>query len=66
MRNYIIEKIKEKVFYKKRGGKEIFMELGLAIVGVVLLMVFRDQIKPLVSTIANFVSSKIQSIFSGM
>ena len=42
------------------------IELGLAIVGVVLLIVFRDQVKGILGTLGTFVSEKIQGLFQGI
>lgn len=42
------------------------IELGLAIVGVVLLIVFREQISTLLQTLGAFVTEKIKGLFSGM
>ena len=42
------------------------IELGLAIVGVVLLIVFREQISTLLQTLGTFVTEKIKGLFSGM
>ena len=64
MKNILVKSMIKKVSEKKRGGKEIMIELGLAIVGVVLLIFFRDKIGDLISTIAQFVTTKIQSIFT--
>ncbi len=64
MRNILINAMIRKMKEKKRGGKEIMIELGLAIVGVVLLIFFRDKIGDLISIIGKFVTDKIQSIFT--
>ena len=64
MRKILVKSMLKKVSEKKRGGKEIMIELGLAIVGVVLLIFFRDKIGGLITTIAKFVTDKIQSIFT--
>ena len=58
--------LKAKVLKKKRGSKELMIELGLAIVGVVLLIVFREQISTLLETLGTFVTEKIKGLFSGM
>ena len=42
--------LKAKALKRKRGSKELMIELGLAIVGVVLLIVFREQISTLLQT----------------
>ena len=58
--------LKAKVLKKKRGSKELMIELGLAIVGVVLLIVFREQISTLLQTLGEFVTEKIKGLFTGM
>ena len=58
--------LKAKVLKKKRGSKELMIELGLAIVGVVLLIVFREQISTLLQTLGTFVTENIKGLFSGM
>ena len=58
--------LKAKALKRKRGSKELMIELGLAIVGVVLLIVFREQISTLLQTLGAFVTEKIQGLFSGM
>ena len=58
--------LKAKVLKKKRGSKELMIELELAIVGVVLLIVFREQISTLLQTLGTFVTEKIKGLFSGM
>ena len=55
--------VKGKLFNKKRGSKELMIELGLAVVGVVLLIVFREQITNLITTLVAQVTSKIKAIF---
>ena len=57
--------LKAKALKKKRGSKELMIELGLAIVGVVLLIVFREQISTLLQTLGEFVTEKIKGLFIG-
>ena len=57
--------LKAKVLKKKRGSKELMIELGLAIVGVVLLIVFREQTSTLLQTLGAFVTEKIKGLFIG-
>lgn len=64
MAENVTGKMKEKLLTKKRGGKEILMELGLSLVAVVLLILFRDQIKIVLETIIALVSAKIQALFT--
>ena len=62
----ILKKIKERVLNKKKGGKEIIMEVGLAAVGVVLLVVFRDQLTTLVQTLIGNVTTEISTVFKAL
>ncbi|MFQ9249265.1 MAG: hypothetical protein ACLR3R_18610 [Clostridium paraputrificum] len=55
--------LKRKVMAKKNGDKAVMIELGFAIVGVVLLVVFREQITTVIKTIGAFLQSKIQALF---
>lgn len=55
--------LKRKVMAKKNGDKAVMIELGFAIVGVVLLVVFREQITTVIKTIGTFLQSKIQALF---
>ncbi len=57
--------LKAKALKRKRGSKELMIELGLAIVGVVLLIVFREQISTLLQTLGTFVTEKIKGLFIG-
>ena len=66
MLNNLLVGLKVKATTKKRGSKELMIELGLAIVGVVLLIVFRDQVKGILGTLGTFVSEKIQGLFQGI
>lgn len=55
--------LKRKAMAKKNGDKAVMIELGFAIVGVVLLVVFREQITTVIETIGAFLLSKIQALF---
>lgn len=48
---------------KNGGGKEIFTELGLTLVGLAVLYVFRDAIIPLVQTLITLVGDKVTAVF---
>ena len=50
---------------KDNGGKEIIVELGLAAIAVALLILFRNEIKTLVTTIMSKATSQITNLFSG-
>ena len=59
----MVDKLKSKMSIKKDGGKEILTELGLIIVGVVLLVLFRTQVTEIVSSIITKVGEQIKSLF---
>lgn len=48
---------------KKNGGKEVLIELGLVIIGVVLLIIFKTQLTTLLNTAGASVSTKITALF---
>ena len=48
---------------KDNGGKEIIMEVGLAVIGVALLIVFRKQISDLTESLVKEASNKINALF---
>lgn len=50
---------------KDSGGKEVIMEVGLAVIGVALLILFRKHISELVSNILNTAENKINNLFDG-
>ena len=47
-----------------KGGKEIIVELGLTVVAVALIVVFRTEIKSLVDTIMGTASTTITNLFT--
>ena len=49
---------------KDHGGKEIIVELGLTVVAVALIVVFRTEIKGLVDTIMSTATSTISGLFT--
>ena len=49
---------------KDNGGKEIIVELGLAVIAVALLILFRQEIATLVKNIMNRATSEITNMFS--
>lgn len=59
----MMDKLRSKMLRKKDGGKEILTELGLIIVGVVLLVLFRTQIVTLVGDIITKVGEQIKALF---
>lgn len=51
------------ILAKHPGAKEIIVELGLAAIAVALLILFRDQISTLVTTVMGDATTKIQEMF---
>jgi hypothetical protein len=49
---------------KDCGGKEIIVEIGLAVIGVALLIVYRNQIATLVKNLMANITSKIDNMFT--
>ena len=49
---------------KDNGGKEIIVELGLAVIAVALLILFRDEIGKLVKAIMTTATEKINALFN--
>jgi hypothetical protein len=48
---------------KDSGGKEIIIEIGLAVIGVALLIVYRNQIATLVKNLMANITTKINKMF---
>lgn len=54
----------KKLFSKKdEGGKEIVVEVGLCVIAVALLIIFRGAIANLTTTIVTEATTKIQELF---
>ncbi len=49
---------------KDKGGKEIIVEMGLTVIAVALIVVFRTEIKSLVDTIMAQASTTISGLFT--
>lgn len=62
----MLKKIKSNLLTKKKGGKEIIIEVGLAAVGVALLVIYRDNVGTLINTIITGVTGGIKSIFASL
>lgn len=55
----------KKLFSKKDdGGKEIIVEVGLAVIAVALLIIFRQAIANLTTTIVANAQTKITELFN--
>lgn len=55
--------MKNMLAVKDCGGKEIIIEVGLAVIGVALLMVFKTQISNLVNNLVERASTNINNMF---
>ena len=49
---------------KDNGSKEVIIEIGMAVVAVALLIVFRSQISQLVASLMTKVTQVISQIFN--
>ncbi len=58
------QEMKAAVLATDKGGKEIIVELGLTVVAVALIVVFRDQIKILVDNIMGQATTTITNLFN--
>ena len=56
--------LKKEMMVKDEGGKEIIVEVGLAVIGVALLIIFKDSVTALVTTLINDAQTNIQKFFS--
>ena len=54
---------KENLMIKDEGGKEIIIEVGLAVIGVALLIVFRKAIVDLTNTLISNATVNINKLF---
>lgn len=55
---------KKELMVKDEGGKEIIVEVGLAVIAVALLIVFRGAITNLTTTLINEATENIRSLFN--
>lgn len=55
--------MKNKLMIKDDGGKEIIVEVGLAVIGVALLIVYRSAITNLVNELVSECTRNIRSLF---
>ena len=59
-----VQGIAKAITKKDKGGKEIIVELGLTVVAVALIVVFREQIKTLVDGIMTQATTTITGLFN--
>lgn len=55
---------KKEMMVKDEGGKEIIVEVGLAVIAVALLIVFRNAITTLVTNLINNAERNINDLFT--
>lgn len=58
------QKMREAIMSADKGGKEIIVELGLTVVAVALIVVFRTEIKALVDSIMTTATTTINNLFT--
>jgi len=49
---------------KDKGGKEIIVEIGIAVIAVALLLIFRDKIKEVVTAVLDAAKLKIDAMMT--
>lgn len=49
---------------KDKGGKEILVELGLAVVAIALLVLFKSSISAAITTITGALQTAINDLFA--
>ena len=54
---------KKEMMVRDEGGKEIIVEVGLAVVAVALLIVFRQSVTNLVDKLINAAQTNITNLF---
>ena len=55
---------KKEMMVRDEGGKEIIVEVGLAVIAVALLLVFREAISSLVKNLINSAETNINKLFT--
>ena len=58
------QEMKAAIMASDKGGKEIIIDLGLTVVAVALIVVFRDNIKTLVDSIMSQATTTITGLFN--
>lgn len=61
-----LDKQLEREETRKCGGKEVIMEFALGAVAIVLAILFRDQLKSVLTTIGTTFNQKIQAMFTSL
>lgn len=65
---FALQTMKTKNYLKKlkkdRGGKEILVELGLAVVAIALLLIFKRSIGTAIETITEALQQAVNNLFT--
>lgn len=56
--------LRKELMVKDEGGKEIIVEVGLAVIAVALLIIFRGAITNLTTTLISEATDNIRSLFN--
>ena len=56
--------LRKELMVKDEGGKEIIIEVGLEVIGVALLIVFRHSIVNLTQELISEATNNIRSLFN--
>ena len=56
--------LRKELMVKDEGGKEIIIEVGLAVIGVALLIVFRGAITNLATSLIDEATTNIRNLFT--
>ena len=56
--------LRKELMVKDEGGKEIIIEVGLAVIGVALLIVFRGAITNLATALIDEATTNIRNLFT--
>ena len=59
-----VQEMKNAILTADKGGKEIIVELGLTVVAVALIVIFRGEIKSLVDNIMSQATTTITNLFT--
>lgn len=61
--NQMKERMGQALTRKDLGGKEVIVEVGLVVIAVALLFLFRNEIKDFVETLMDNTTSNITNLF---
>ena len=56
---------KEIIFKKDRGASQLIIEIGLVVIAVFFIVIFRSQIKDIFDAVFKEASTTIKNLFNG-